>query len=129
MLKCLLYRLHTMVNIYMSLVSINCNIIQLIIHLINIYWDRKLCVTGDMNEDISSGDASIPIHSMFTSSSLTQHVTTTHNSGTLMDHLYTFNICLCDVKMEVVDWSFIEKTYVMQEQTWNEFKKADIPPW
>ena len=33
--------------------------------LINIYLDRKLCVVGDLNEDISSGDASLPKHSMF----------------------------------------------------------------
>ena len=71
-------------------------------HLINIYQDRNLCVIGDMIEDISSGDASLPIHPMFISSGLTQHVTSpTCDSGILIDYLYTLNIYLCDVKTEV----------------------------
>ena len=72
-------------------------------HLLQLYRDKKVCVIGDMNEDIS-GNTCQPIHYMFQSSGFTQYVSEpTQDSGTLIDHVYTMNIYDADIKTEVID--------------------------
>ena len=57
-----------------------------------LYNDKSICVIGDVNDDVSS-DASTPILDMFLGCDVTQHVSSpTWDSGTIIDHVYTWNI-------------------------------------
>ena len=61
-------------------------------HLLHLYTNQRLCIMGDMNEDLFSHHSK-PITTMFTAKNMKQHVyTATHDSGTLIDHVYTNNI-------------------------------------
>ena len=71
-------------------------------HLLCLYHSQKVCVVGDMNEDIIV--ESTPIHKMFTGLGFTQHVNTpTHDSGTLIDHIYTSNMANHNIVIKVLD--------------------------
>ena len=71
-------------------------------HLLNIYKNKKMCLVGDLNEDIT--DVSKPIYNMFTANGFTQHVKSpTHDSGTLIDHVYTSDMLNNMINTEVLD--------------------------
>ena len=45
-----------------------------------------------------------PIHNCFTDVDYFQHITMpSHDNGTLIDHLYTHNVCQADVTTKVID--------------------------
>ena len=72
-------------------------------NLFNLYQEKKVCVIGDMNEDILD-TAFKSIQSMFMSHGFVQHISTpTRDSGILINHVYTLNIGDSDVKTEVLD--------------------------
>ena len=72
-------------------------------HLLSLYLSQKVCVVGDMNEDIIV-ESPTPIHKMFTGLGFTQHVNTpTCDSGTLIDHIYTSNMVNHNIVTEVLD--------------------------
>ena len=72
-------------------------------HLLDLYTDKKVCVVGDMNEDILDS-VSKPIYNMFSAKGFKHHVSApTQDSGTLIDHLYTVNIYDADFDTEVID--------------------------
>ena len=63
-----------------------------------------MCILGDVNEGLAKSFYPKPILTMFTTSGLTQHIKApTHDSGTLIDHLYTSNALNTHVKTEVLD--------------------------
>ena len=69
--------------------------------LLSLYHSQKVCVVGDMNEDIIV--ESTPIHKMFTGLGFTEHVNTPmHDSGTLIDHIYTSNMANHNIVTEVL---------------------------
>ena len=67
--------------------------------LLSLYHSEKVCVVGDMNEDIIV--ESTPIHKMFTGLSFTQHVNTPM-CDTLIDHIYTSNMANHNIVTEVL---------------------------
>ena len=71
--------------------------------ILDIYKYCKVCVVGDVNENLF-GDGIKTINDCFTDIDYLQHITMpTHDSGTLIDHLYTYNVCQADVTTEVID--------------------------
>ena len=71
--------------------------------LLNLYRNNKICVLGVVNEDLLN-HLPKPILTMFNTSGLTQHIKIpTHDSGTLIDHLYTSYSLTTHVKTEVLD--------------------------
>ena len=71
--------------------------------ILDIYKDCKVCVVGDLNENLFH-DGIKAIHNYSTDVDYLQHITMpTRNSGTLIDHLYTHNVCQADVTTEVID--------------------------
>ena len=71
--------------------------------LLGLYNDKRICVVGDVNDDVSS-NASTPILDMFMECDMTQHVSSpTRDSGTIIDHVYTQNIPEHIVCTDVVD--------------------------
>ena len=72
-------------------------------HLLHLYTNQRLCIMGDMNEDLFSHHSK-PITTMFTAENMKQHVyTATRDSGTLIDHVYTNNITESHVFTETND--------------------------
>ena len=72
-------------------------------HLLDLYTNQRLCIIGDMSEDLFS-QHSKPITTMFTAQNMKQHVyTATCDSGTLIDHVYTNNITESHVLTETND--------------------------
>ena len=71
--------------------------------ILDIYKDCKVCVVGDLNENLFH-DGIKAIHNCFTDADYLQDITMpTHDSGTLIDHLYTHNVCQAGVTTEVID--------------------------
>ena len=69
----------------------------------HVYKDCKLCVVGDLNENLFHHGIKT-IHNCFTDVDCFQHIIMpTCNSGTLIDHLYTHNVCQTDVTTEVTN--------------------------
>ena len=61
--------------------------------ILDIYKNCKVCVVGDLNENLFP-DGIKTIHNCFTDVDYFQHIIMpTHDSGTLIDHLYTHNVC------------------------------------
>ena len=80
--------------------------------LLNLYKNNKICILGDVNEDLLS-HLPKPILTMFTTNGLTQHIRApTHDSGTLIDHLYTSNALNTHVKTEVLDYYYSDHDIV-----------------
>ena len=84
---------HCSVNVWIS--EMKC--------LLSLYNSQKVCVVGDMNEDIIV-DSPMPIQKMFSDLSFRQHINMpTHDSGTVIDHIYTSNMSNHNIVMEVLD--------------------------
>ena len=80
--------------------------------LLSLYSSQKVCVVGDMNEDITI-DSPMPIHKTFSEPSFRQHVNTpTCDSGTLIDHIYTTNMSNHNILTEVLDCYYSDHNVV-----------------
>ena len=71
--------------------------------LLDIYKDWKVCLVGDLYENLFHAGIKA-IHNCFTDFDYFQHITMpTHDSGTLIDHVDTHNVCQANVTTEVID--------------------------